>query len=218
MKNIYEQFIEHLTKEEKKLNLNDKNLEKHHILPLHSGGQKDGPVVLCTQKNHTLAHYYRYLVYKERGDKVAYIMRWNQKLGIRERSLLAVEKNRKLKNLFWNSNWQSEQGKKGGLKGGKANTFAQKKSRQQIGLTYGEKSKNASNKLKTILKKKTVWIYKLKNQQFIIVKIAPQKSFSKLIKILSNISQKKINNSSFYKVIHGERKQMYDWSLIFIIL
>ncbi len=50
-KNIYEQFIDYLKEEEKKLNLNDKNLEKHHILPLHTGGLKDGPVLLCTSKN-----------------------------------------------------------------------------------------------------------------------------------------------------------------------
>jgi hypothetical protein len=40
--NIYEQFIEYLQKEEKNLELNNQTLEKHHILPLHSGGKKDG--------------------------------------------------------------------------------------------------------------------------------------------------------------------------------
>jgi hypothetical protein len=50
---IYEQFIEYLKTKEKNLDLNNKNLEKHHILPLHTGGKKDGEVVLCTFKDHT---------------------------------------------------------------------------------------------------------------------------------------------------------------------
>ena len=50
---IYEQFSEHLKNAEKQLDLNDKNLEKHHILLLHDGGQKNGPVILCSSKNHT---------------------------------------------------------------------------------------------------------------------------------------------------------------------
>ena len=148
-KNTYEQFIEYLKEEEKKLDLNNQNLEKHHILPLHAGGKKDGPIVLCTQKHHTLAHYYRYLVYRENGDLVAFKMRWNQKIGIKERSLLAVEKNKELKNLFWDSKWQSVQGCKGGLKGGSINSLKQKTARQKVGLIYGKKVglNNASKNL-----------------------------------------------------------------------
>jgi hypothetical protein len=62
---------------EKNLDLKTKNLEKHHILPLHAGGLKSGQTVLCTSKNHTLAHYYRHLIYHEKGDYVAYQMRLN---------------------------------------------------------------------------------------------------------------------------------------------
>ena len=78
---IYEQFIEYLKREETKLNKNDFNLEKHHILPLHDGGCKTGPIIICTINNHTLAHYYRYLAYKQKGDFVAFSMRWNQKIS-----------------------------------------------------------------------------------------------------------------------------------------
>lgn len=96
--------------------MNDRNLEKHHILPLHAGGQKNGPIVLCSRQNHTLAHYYRYLALGQRGDFVSFTMRWNQRVGLKERTQLAVEKNKQLKNTFWNSNWQSMQGQKGGKK------------------------------------------------------------------------------------------------------
>lgn len=120
--NIYEEFIEYLKDQEIKLNLKDKylkknsNLEKHHILPFHAGGSNEGPVVICTSKNHILAHHYRYLTCKEKGDLIAFQMRSNQKTGIKERSLLAVEKNRELKNTFWDSEWQSKQGKKSIIK------------------------------------------------------------------------------------------------------
>ncbi len=219
-KNIYGQFVEYLKKEEQKLNLNDKNLEKHHILPLHVGGKKDGLIVLCTQKNHTLAHYYRYLSYKEKGDFIAFTMRWNQKIGTKERSLLAVEKNKKLKNLFWDSEWQSDQGKKGGIKGGIKNTKKQRQARQNVGLVYGKRVglNNASQNLKKCLSKTTIWIYSLKNEPSKQITISPQNSFSDLIDILSIYSNQKISKSSFHKVIHGERRQLYGWSLFFIFL
>lgn len=95
--NIYDQFIEYLKEEEKNLNLKNNDLEKHHILPLHAGGKKDGPIVICTSKNHILAHYYRYLVYKEIGDKVAYIMRNGGTMSTKERSALGIDKMKKKK-------------------------------------------------------------------------------------------------------------------------
>jgi hypothetical protein len=218
--NIYQQFIEYLKKEEKQLNLKTNNLEKHHIKPLHYGGLPDGEVVICSAKNHTLAHYYRYLTFKQVGDSVAFKMRWNQTIGIRERAKLAVEKNKKLKNLFWDTKWQSIQGKKGGIKGGSANSFNQYKARQKVGFSYGKKTgiKNASLNLKKFLSKQTTWLYKPKNKPTIKIVIAPQKSFSYLIDILIKISKIKINKSSFYKIVHGQRKQMYGWSLVFIKL
>lgn len=112
MENIYEQFINYLKKEEPKLNCKDDNLEKHHILPLHAGGLKNGPIVLCTTKNHTLAHYYRFLAYGELGDKVCFQMRQNIKMSTKQRSLLGVNKLKKNKINFFNYKWQSIQGSK----------------------------------------------------------------------------------------------------------
>lgn len=71
---IYKQFLDYLKNEEKYLD-KSKDYEKHHILPLHDGGSKRGPVILCTAKNHTLAHYYRFLTYGQKGDYVAFTMR-----------------------------------------------------------------------------------------------------------------------------------------------
>ena len=43
--NTYEQFIAYLLQLEKQ---SDPILEKHHILPLHDGGKKEGFIVFCT--------------------------------------------------------------------------------------------------------------------------------------------------------------------------
>lgn len=214
-KNIYDQFIEYLKKEEKKLNYyKEDNLEKHHILPLHDGGKKNGPKVLCTSKNHTLAHYYRYLAFKQQGDFVAFKMRWNQTVGLKERCLLSVKKNQKLGNTFWNSEWQSIQGKKGGKIGGSKNTKKQYKARKNVGKKYGfglntenqnkvrqlgglknsNKQKIARSKigiskqtpeLKIFLSKKTIWHYELNGETYKIY-VAPQKSIVELSKFLKN--------------------------------
>ena len=126
-KNIYTQYIGYLKTEEKKTKDKNLDLEKHHIIPLHDGGKKDGEIVLYPDSIHlplsllsfgSKGHYYRYLAYSQKGDMVAFSMRWNQKLGLNQRALLAIEQNKKRKNLFWDPNWQRKQGKKGGKKGG----------------------------------------------------------------------------------------------------
>lgn len=216
--NIYDQFIKYLKEEEKNLNKNDKNLEKHHILPLHDGGKKGGPKILCTSKNHTLAHYYRYLAFKQKGDYVAFTMRWNQTIGLKERCLLSIKKNKKLKNTFWNSEWQSIQGKKGGKIGGSKNTKKQYEARKAVGKKYGfglntDNQKKArqlgglknSNKqkiarsrvgisrqtpeLKRFLSKQTIWHHQL-NGEIHKIYVSPKKSIVEI----SNFLKTKIPN------------------------
>ena len=122
---IYVDVINYLKKDEKHLlkKTNHRNLERHHIIPFHQGGFKEGPVILCTSRNHALAHYYRYLDYKQKGDFVAFTMRSNQRIGSSERAFLAVKKNKLVGNLFWDSKWQAKQGKKGGQKSGRKKLF-----------------------------------------------------------------------------------------------
>ena len=75
-------------------------------------------------------------------------MRWNQKIGLKERSLLSIKKNKKLGNTFWNSEWQSTQGskKKGGKIGGSKNTRKQYEARQKVGKEYGFGLNTEANK------------------------------------------------------------------------
>ena len=80
--------------EEKKLlkNPDFKNVEKQNLIPFHQGGFKKGPVVLCTAKNHTLAHFYRFLTWRQLGDEVCFQMRKNQKMSPQQRSALGIKK------------------------------------------------------------------------------------------------------------------------------
>ena len=66
MTTIYEQFITHLLHLEKK-----KNSKKDSTLePYDASLVTKNTVLHCSSKNHTLAHYYRYLANKQLGDKV----------------------------------------------------------------------------------------------------------------------------------------------------
>lgn len=75
-------------------------------------------------------------------------MRWNQKIGSTERSLLAVEKNKNNKILFWDSQWQSKQGQKGGKISGQKNA-----------LLYGQ-----GYIMKQTIKRLTYWEFTYNNQ------------------------------------------------------
>lgn len=70
MDNIYEQFISYLKEKEKDIT---GYVEKHRINPGHSGGKYTPEnVVLVSFPDHCLAHYYRYLSYRNSVDLYAY--------------------------------------------------------------------------------------------------------------------------------------------------
>ena len=120
MYTIYEQFIDYLKEHQKQKPITDKvsckKYQKHCILPKHAGGTYTSDnVVLCTYNNHCLAHYYRYLAYRETGDFIAWnIMRGQD--GEARRALasyagriggIAANKINKQKcALFYSSEWQ----------------------------------------------------------------------------------------------------------------
>lgn len=174
--NIYDQFIDYLKKEERSL-----NLEKHHILPFYDKGRSNEPIVLCSAKNHTLAHYYRYLAYGQRGDFVVFTMRRNQKIEKIERALLAVEKNKQFKNGFWNSEWQALQGKKGGKVSGRKN-----------GLLYRQ-----GTIMRETIKRSTYWEFTY-NKKFPFLYVCQNKMFKTPNKFFSIV--KKTNTFLIIKI------------------
>ena len=189
--NIYIRFIEYL-KTEEKLGLDlKKGIEKHHIIPKHTG-YSDNALVSCFSANYTLAHFYRFLAYGEKRDWIAYSMRKNQKLNANELSLLVVEKNKKAKILFWDSDWQKTQGLKGGLLGGSKKSIKQYNARQRVGLKYGRQTgiQNQSARLQKQLSKETIWLYQIEKEDFYI-SISPQQSFSDIVNKLQAFSDEK---------------------------
>lgn len=206
---IYEQFIEYCKLE----NFDSEVFERHHIVPKHSGGTDNKENLIYLPPHiHTLAHYYRWLSFWEIGDKVAYEMRWNQDIeSVKLRSQLAVKSNKEKGNLFWNTEWQREQGLKGGKKGGSANTQTQFLARQQVGKTYGKQVglSRQKNDLVEILKHSTNWKHKTGKT----VTLLPQESVTKLCEELQSIEYFNTPNKSLIgKLLRNEKKQLYGWS------
>jgi hypothetical protein len=121
---IYNQYISYLQLKEHNL---DEKVEKHHILPIHDGGLKNGQIVLCTFKEHTLAHLYRYLSFRQKGDLIAYTFMSNQ--NEQGRLLMAsyagsiggkvtTARNKMNQKMFYDIKWQKKFSDK---RGGKRN-------------------------------------------------------------------------------------------------
>lgn len=144
-------------------------------------------------------------------------MRNGSTISTKDRSLLGVQKMKKDKINFFNSDWQSLQGSK--LKN-------VKKTKKQIESCKKTGFNNKKEILKTISTKKTIWKYlsKTKNKSQYI-KIEPQENFQEIISILqsfshdNNLSNKiTFDKSIFYKIVKGQRKSAYGWFLYFIYL
>lgn len=125
--NIYTDFIEYLKNCEKELIISPEiKREKHRILPQHDGGTYEkSNVVLCTFENHRLAHYSRYLAYKQAGDYIA----WNLMRGMTEQARKAMASyagrlggtalskiSKEKEQLFFSKEWQKMYGDRGGGK------------------------------------------------------------------------------------------------------
>ncbi len=112
---------------------------------------------------------------------------------------------------FFNSDWQSKQGKK---------TKKIPKTILQIEQCVKIGQNNKKNILLKTLRKKTIWCYTKKNKRFYFT-IEPKDSFQKIIIVLQQETDKlgyntKLNNSVLYKVVKGDRIQHLGWSLSFV--
>lgn len=152
-------------------------------------------------------------------------MRWNQKIGIKERVKLAVEKNRINNTGFWNSEFQSKQGKKGGKKSGSLNTVSQFKARKKIGQLYGTKTgiKNQSPYLSKSLNCHIRWTYNLLSPaetETYVFWTSPLASAVQLCTYLqvSYPAANKLRDGGIRKLLKGQLKTYRGFAIDFIQL
>lgn len=119
---IYDQYIDYLRSEQANRPKYAK-LQTHRILPGHAGGTYDNPnnLIKVTYNEHRLAHFYRFLQYRENGDKAAYLFMSNQteeaKLAVARLAgkLGEIEKtsrDKKAGTQFFDPAWQKRHGYK----------------------------------------------------------------------------------------------------------
>jgi hypothetical protein len=118
---IYDQSLSYLRTKPQD---SDVKLEKHRIVPKHAGGTyEEGNVLNITFKEHTLAHFYRYLTFKQKGGLIAY--RFMCRQTEEGRLLLASyagkiggtkisKKDKENQKKFYNLEWQKKFGDKNG--------------------------------------------------------------------------------------------------------
>ena len=147
--------------------------------------------------------------------------------------MLSVLAHKKQQTNFYNSEWQSKQGKKGGRKGGAKKTHKQTQARKNVGLNYGfglnsQKHKDSRQRgglknslkqrlarsnlgkskqtpqLKKFLSKTTIWMYE-KNKDSIVIKVPPQSSVIEIIDFLTKKipNLKQVKQQNFYNLVRG---------------
>jgi hypothetical protein len=119
---IYYQYISYLKL--RPIFLQDKlEKQKHRIIPGHNNRSYKDPtnVLLVTFKEHTLAHFYRYLSFKQKGNLIAYKFICNQteqgrllmaSYAGKRGGTVTNKKNKANKKFFYNAEWQKSFGDK----------------------------------------------------------------------------------------------------------
>nr|YP_009491939.1 putative site-specific DNA endonuclease [Pediastrum angulosum]AWI68129.1 putative site-specific DNA endonuclease [Pediastrum angulosum] len=225
-KGTYDKYIEHLR---------FKNFvgttEKHHIVPKHAGGSDDPSNLIALGKSeHILAHLLRFLETGDTNDLVAYIFRrYSKYVDLTFQGKKARELDKILGLGFFNSEFQSLQGKKGGKKGGSANTLKQFQERSKVGSKFGRSVglANQSSNLKDRLSYYHVWIHRNYPQIQIITE--PKRAALDVLRELVlkcqelGLPKEVIPKPSeagkggfFYSFMKGKKPSYYGWSVTLI--
>ena len=213
--NIYEQFLEYV---KNKTYSKDEYTEYHHEPPHYTGNSSDdSPLnVMASLNDHILLHQYRWVVYGEKGDYLMFKGRQKDIADFRRvMNERRIEITRSRGHGFWDPKLQSELGKRGGSKGGSANTEAQYKARQKVGLAnkrtlgiiqdFPTSRANISNWM--------LWEHEVTGVHL----IPPQPSVSTLQKILTDLGDRVVTRT-VSSVILGRKQKSYGWSLKFIYM
>lgn len=215
-------------------NFNGLKLEQHHTIPRFDNGTNNNQnLIYLPIREHVKAHWLRWKIFQKKGDLIAFNFRVSdidEIVALRAKLILDARlKDQEEKKGFFNSSFQSEMGKRGGAKNGRQNTKAQFLARQQVGLNHGKTTGilNQSPKLKEFLSSYVIWGYDLNYEKphrynakakFHYYILQPKESFIDIVRTLNKFIPGKIpetkNISSMYKIVKGERPQMYGWRIL----
>lgn len=202
--------------------------EKHHILPRFAGGTDDVEnIILLTPRQHILVHLLRYLELGQKQDFRAYVLRKATKnVDLSSHGKRMAEYHKQNKTTFWDSQFQSEQGKKGGKKGGSAKTPLQQKARSKVGTKWGSivGLSNQSDHLKEVLS----YIMVFSHEEGVQIIVPVCKSAAAVFDYLHNemvalgkehlfskeLVKKAKGGGPFYGLIRGKKKKISGWSII----
>lgn len=214
--------------------------ESHHIVPQHRGGSGESSnLIKIPVPLHVLAHWILWRENSSENDRRAFLMRCSisgDYQALKMRLLQESYKNRNM--LFYNPQLQRELGKRGGRKGGTANTPKQFEARQKVGKAYGYQV-GVGNQLPDLiafLENYAVWHFfgyqdesgifrsygrsrpKFPDVEFYVV-TSPTKAFSDVAKILNEFFPSQHDLDVLRELIPREkptspvRKNRYGWSL-----
>lgn len=225
-----EKYIQYCVSKNKTTNgSSNLGFEKHHVTPRFLGGT-DNPenIVLLTPRQHVLVHLLRYLKYGEKNDLKASIFRTStQGVDLSSHGKRMAVYNKQTQTTFWNPKFQSEQGKKGGKKGGSTNSPLQQEARSKVGTEWGPivGLGNQSQGLKDTLSKIMVFYHEGENVK---VTIPVCKSAAEVFDCLNSklvvlgkehlfskeMAKKAKGGGPMYGLIKGSKKRIYGWSII----
>jgi len=140
-----------------------------------------------------------------------------QKLAVQE----ARERDRMENKGFYNSDFQTEMGLRGGFKGGSANTNPQFLARQNVGRTYGQVTgrMNQGSKLNKFLTHYSFWAYqpdRQKPEERLYIASPPQ-TFKDLAEELNRKEPNSINMqnvATMHSLVYGTRKRKYGGRIV----
>ena len=210
--NIYEQFLEYVRN---KTYSEDTILEYHHEPPHHTGDSSDTSAlnVKSSVEDHILLHQYRWIVYGEKGDYLMFKGRQKDTQEFRKvMNQRRIEVTKQNKSGFWDPNLQSVLGKRGGQKGGLANTKAQLESRRKVGLSNRKNSDGSRNFIaRSNYSKWMLWYHETTGFHL----IPPQDSISTLRLVLTDLGDRSVKRT-IADAVRGSVHKSYGWSLMFV--